>query len=306
MHTARTEARRLLLQASAAPTITFRELVDLFFTVRCTPKNNKPRTISDYKRLISRHFCHLDGKKLAAIEHSDIGKVLDGLAGTPSEANHAYISVKTLFNFAVDRKLALANPCPSALPYKRSSRERVLADPELFAIWTAANDYPFGVIVRLLLLTGQRRTEIGALQWSYVHDGLVTLPSSITKNSVEHTIPLAPLAQELLDSVPRLTAYVFPSKVSGGTHFSGWNKCKQRLAVSIPHWTLHDLRRTFSTIHARIGTPPHITERILNHQVGTLTPIAKIYNRYSYLDEIRAAMFNYERELLRIFSIEKT
>src|SRR3989304_2531535 len=81
--------------------------------------------------------------------------------------------------------------------------------------------------------------------------------------------------------------------------FCGWSKSKTAFdrACGIEHWTLHDLRRTFSTIQARIGTPPHITERILNHQVGTLTAIAKIYNRYSYLDEMREAMFKYEQEL---------
>jgi integrase len=274
--------------------------------VRCTPKNNKARTIADYKRLISRHFSHLDAKRIAQIGHLEISRILDELADTPSEANHAYISIKTLFNFAMERKLAAANPCPSGLPYKRGSRDRVLADPDLVAIWSAATEYPFGAIVRLLILTGQRRTEIGALQWTYIHDDLLTLPSAVTKNGVEHTIPLTRLTQEILNSLPKLTAFVFPSKVSGGTHFSGWNKCKQRLPVDIPHWTLHDIRRTFSTIHARIGTPPHITEHILNHQVGTLTPIAKIYNRYSYLDEMREAMCNYEQELVRIFSIEKT
>ena len=76
------------------------------------------------------------------------------MADTPSEANHAYIFIKTLFNFAMERKLAAANPCSSGLPYKRGSRDRVLTDPELLAIWSAATDYPFGAILRLLILNG--------------------------------------------------------------------------------------------------------------------------------------------------------
>lgn len=303
---ARGEARRLLLQPIPGPTITFTELVELFFSVRCTPKSNKPRTIKDYRRLIGRHFSHLGGQQISAIGHGDIASVVDGLATTPIEANHAFIAVKAVLNFAIERRLIASNPCSSALPYKTRTRERVLSDTELAAVWRSADDYPFGVIARLLILTGQRRTEIGSLQWSYIHDGLITLPPAVTKNNIEHTFPLAPMAVEIVDRIPRVSEYLFPSRNSKSTYFSGWNKCKQRLAVSIPHWTLHDLRRTFSTIHARIGTPPHITERLLNHQVGTLTPIAKIYNRYSYMDEMRAAMFNYEQELLRIFSKEKT
>ena len=101
---------------------------------------------------------------------------------------------------------------------------------------------------------------------------------------------------------------LFAARSTSERSFNGWSKAKLAFdrECGIDHWTLHDLRRTFSTIQARIGTAPHITERIPNHRVGTLTPIAKIYNRYSYLDEMRDAMFKYEKEITRICSLEKT
>ena len=84
----------------------------------------------------------------------------------------------------------------------------------------------------------------------------------------------------------------------------GHNKAKGRFddLCPLPHWTLHDLRRTFATIHARIGTPPHVTEALLNHKTGTRSPIQRIYDRHTYLPEMRTAMSNYDRYLPHLFS----
>jgi integrase len=85
--------------------------------------------------------------------------------------------------------------------------------------------------------------------------------------------------------------------------YNSWSQPKARLdeRSGVTDWTLHDLRRTFATIHASIGTPPHITDRLLNHLSGsrTLSPIAKIYNRYSYLKEMRTALEKYEHHLFK-------
>ena len=163
--------------------------------------------------------------------------------------------------------------------------------------------------MELLLLTGQRRNEIGSLRGAYIDHRrrLITLPASLAKNGREHTFPFGELAARALEDAAANSEILFAARGSQDRSFCGWSKAKLAFdrECGIDHWTLHDLRRTFSTIQARIGTPPHITERILNHQVGTLNAIAKIYNRYSYLDEMRAAMLRYEQELLRIVSVEK-
>ena len=95
---------------------------------------------------------------------------------------------------------------------------------------------------------------------------------------------------------------MFPSSGSEGRTFSGFSKSKARLDADsgVTGWTLHDLRRTFSTIRAQIGTPPHITERLLNHLTGTLSPIARIYNRHTFADEMRSALIAYENHLRTI------
>jgi len=136
----------------------------------------------------------------------------------------------------------------------------------------------------------------------------ITLPASLTKNGREHTFPFGPLAARELNNAVRHGELLFSEPDTADVSFRRWSRAKIDFdrKCKIEHWTLHDLRRTFATVHARTGTPPHVTERILNHQTGTLSAVAKIYNRYSYLTEMREAMCGYEQELLRIFSIEKT
>jgi len=171
---------------------------------------------------------------------------------------------------------------------KRPSRDRVLTDKEVAAVYAAAlsGDDSFSHIVALLVLTGQRCTEIGSLRWEWINekDQTITLPASITKNKRAHTFPFGSMVAAVLARVPRTSEYVFPASrtnVRGKptTSFNGWPKCKQAFDAKciIAHWTLHDLRRTFSTNLAALGIPPHITERLLNHVSGTISGVAAIY-----------------------------
>ena len=163
----------------------------------------------------------------------------------------------------------------------------------------------FNAIILLLILTGQRRTEIGSLRWECLDLGneTLTLPSSVTKNNREHALPLGPLAISVIGAIPRVNDYVFPGREHDG-HFNGWSKCKARFDTNcgVAGWTLHDLRRTFATIHASIGTPPHIIERLLNHVSGQISGVAAIYNRFRYINEMREATLAYERHLQELLS----
>ena len=108
---------------------------------------------------------------------------------------------------------------------------------------------------------------------------------------------------------PRLNEYVFPAardrlKHKPATIFNGWSKPKVAFdkACPIAAWTLHDLRRTFATNLAALGTPIHVTEKLLNHISGTVSGVAAIYNRHAYLDEMRAAIDAWEKRLSVILS----
>jgi integrase len=184
---------------------------------------------------------------------------------------------------------------------RQPSRERVLTNDELKAVWHAAVEfgYAFGTIVQLLILTGQRKTEIGSLEWTQVQKDAFHLPASRTKNGRAHDVPLGPLALSLLPK--RRSGYVFTATGSKDV-YNGYTYHLRLLqkASGTSDWTLHDLRRTFATNLAILGTPIHVTEKLLNHVSGSLSGVAAIYNRHSYAEEMRAAQLAWEVALIRI------
>jgi len=313
---ARVEAKRLLAGITLnghGVGMRFEEALSSFLATHCAVKN-KPGTAKETERLLRKHFLpSLKNRRLEDISTQDFTSIVDRALDTPSEAQHAFTAGRTIFRWAVRRRYIKHSPADGLVtPSKSVARDRVLSDDEISRVYLTAQrrGYPFGTIVELLLLTGQRRSEIGSMRQAYIDHGakLITLPASLTKNGREHTFPFGDLAARALREASANGELLFAARGTTDRTFCGWSKAKLAFdrECGIDHWTLHDLRRTFSTVHARIGTPPHITERMLNHQVGTLTAVAKIYNRYSYLEEMREAMFNYEQELTRIFSLQRT
>jgi integrase len=204
-------------------------------------------------------------------------------ATTPPEVK----SYKALFNWCMREELTDRNPFQHS-KVTFNQRSRVLTDEEIKAIWTY--DYPpFSDIIKLCILTGQRRGEISQFNAAWIENDTITIPSTVTKNSHEHVFPFN-----------MLTAYYLKRYV--GHTWNGWSKGKLRIDkhVPIPPWTIHDLRRTFSTTHARLGTPLHVTEKLLNHVSGTVSGVAAIYNRHNYLKEMRRAALDYELHIANV------
>jgi integrase len=172
-------------------------------------------------------------------------------------------------------------------------------------VWHTAErqGYPYGTIVQLLILLGQRRGEIAGLQqdWINERDRLIVLPGKITKNGREHRVPYGEMTAQILERVPRLnsTKLLFPARGSDERPFNGWGKSKRNFEwlPPIKHWTLHDLRRTFATNLAGMGVPIHVLERLLNHVSGTVSGVAAIYNRWAYEKECREAMLLWEQKI---------
>ncbi|WP_439372651.1 tyrosine-type recombinase/integrase [Bradyrhizobium sp. DASA03120] len=177
---------------------------------------------------------------------------------------------------------------------KRHSRTRVLSAEELAAVYAAASTvgYPFGTIVQLCILTGQRRGEIVQLRRSYLSGDAVTLPPSPTKNNRTHTSPIGEMAQSIIENIPADDDLLFI-----GTHgrgiLSNWSKEKTALDLlilkngfEVQPWTLHDLRRTFASGLAALGIRIEIVEKLLNHASGSFAGVAGIYQRHAYMDEM--------------------
>lgn len=251
------------------------------------------RTHSQYTHYLN--FFEFKGD-LAEITRPDIKKKLIELHDRPTAQNMAFASLRVFFNWCLRNEYLDKHPLLGMLPpNKLKSRERVLTDSELCAIWNATppnvgsvGTRKFNRIVRVLMLTGQRRMEIANLQPELVTE-LLTFPD--TKNKLTHAIPITPLVREHLE---------VPFK------FNDWSGCKSRLnkRCGVKDWVLHDLRRTFSTNCAKLGIDMHVTERILNHQSGSLSGIVRTYNRYSYLPEMQEALLTHEAFVIKLITAQ--
>jgi integrase len=293
--------RTLGIEKPEAP-ITFDEAVALFLS-NCEQRN-KPRTVADYRALFRRHFIPKFGKrKLSDISTHDISKIIDALKPTPTEQNHAHTALSIMLHWACRRGYLQTSPMARLqLPARVPPRSRLLNDAELKAVYVHADTPVFGSIIRLCILLGQRRSEIGALRWDWIDTSkrTITFPAEVIKNNRTHVIPYGPMAEAILERGTRRSDYLFPGRDSNAT-FQGWAKAKLALdtASGVSGYTIHDLRRVFSTRVAE-HTPPHVLERILNHSAGEISGVAKIYNIYSYMDEMRTAVLLWEAKLASI------
>lgn len=300
---ARTEAKRLLAERTLGrfrpQSISFETAFDAFIAEK--EKSRRARTIKDYKRLINLHF-RFRGQ-LADVKHADIERRLVRIKSR-SEHNHALQNIKTFFTWAQKRRYITDNPTVGFSPHKLPNRARVLTDAELKSIWEAtAEPTIHNTIVRLLMLTGQRKGEIAQLRPEYYshNQQTICLPSEVTKNGREHCFPIAALASNIIFTASS-QSLLFPARGSDGLKpFNGWSKSKAALDKScgVKNWRLHDLRRTFRTLHGKLKTPPHIAERLVNH-ISAQTEVEIIYDTYKYLPEMREAMENYENYIRKI------
>ncbi len=310
---ARKEAKRILAETTLGKhrprTIGFDDAKKSYLD-HCERKN-RPGTVAEYRRLLG-HFA-FGATKLGDIAKRDVKRKLDKLSNRPSEHDHALTAIKVFFAWTVRADYLANSPCEGLRSIQGvSSRERALDAAELRTVLLASRGtpYPFGPIVELLLLTGQRRGEIAALRWEWIDriERRITLPATLTKNKREHVFPYGDLVEAVLDRLPRVddSLFLFPAarghvKGKATTTFNGWSKAKRefdRLLPDLKPWTLHDLRRTLSTTMASLGVPQIVVEKLLNHvSGGSQSPIAQVYNRHSYLNEMRDAIHTYEGHL---------
>jgi integrase len=161
---------------------------------------------------------------------------------------------------------------------------------ELASIWRACKDDDYGKIIRLLILCGARRSEIGGLRWSWMDPDLTTLtiPATVAKNHRAHTLPITSMMRSIIKSVPQKVNRdpLFGQRAEG---FTGWPHCRLDVTLATA-WRVHDLRRSTATGMADLGIQPHVIENILNHASGHKSGVAGIYNRSSGMREMRIAL----------------
>jgi len=253
----------------------------------------KPKSLYEYKYYLKKLWKPLHKLPLGGISRQVIASHLRIIAQENGSvtANRARSTLSSMFAWAIGEGLCESNPTIGTNVQEEKPRARVLTDAELAAIWKASPDDDYGRIVKLLMLTGQRRDEIGALRWSEIDTDakLIALPSTRTKNGIEHQIPLSGEATAILKGCVRHRDLLFGNGPGG---FAAWSRKKLELdkACNIKGWTIHDLRRTVATKMADIGVQPHVIEAVLNHVSGHKAGIAGVYNRSTYATEKRAAL----------------
>jgi integrase len=268
---ARGEAKRILAEHTLgkhqAPRQTFKGALDAFLANH--EANNRPGTTSEVRRILTKQFASLHRHQLAEVRTHDLTRITDRMmeSGHPSAANHAHMAVRSFLHWCVRRRLLQHSPLEGLeRPATIASRERILTDDELVTVWGAADAIGghFSAIVKLLILTGQRRSEIGSLRDTYITDHSVCLPKEITKNGRSHTFPIGTLSAAILPSnIGAGTTSIFPARGKPDQSFNGWSKAKLLLdqKTKIAPWTLHDLRRTFATGLQRLGVRIEVIER---------------------------------------------
>jgi integrase len=294
--------------ARARASETFGSVLPLFLSRQ--KERLRPRTFVEIERHLRIHARRLHHLPLAGIARRDVAAVLTAIAAKLSgaSANRVRTSLSSFFSWSIREGLLDTNPAAWTERREEAARTRLLTLEELRDIWAALRDDSYGDIVRLLVLTGTRREEIGGLKWSEVDldQALIVLPPERTKNRRMYEIVLSPPALAILKARPQLTwpdgspcDLVFGRGARG---FADWVGSKADLdkrvtaarkargAEEMLAWTLHDFRRLVSTtLHDQLGVAPHVVESILGH-VGHKSGVAGRYNLALYREEKRRAL----------------
>ena len=264
----------------------------------------KPTWFREIERYLRDSSAALHSLRLSEIDRRKMAALLGDIetnSGAVSR-NRARSALSSFFGWCVSEGLLELNPVAgTAKASEGSSRERVLSTNELRQLWRTLGDDPFSNIVRLLLLTGCRRTEIGNLQWSEIdlERSQITLPPERVKNGREFTLPLSTQALAIIEGQSRRNSSDF---LFGTRGFMHWDRGKVTLdqRLRIAPWRLHDCRRTCATQLGELGVQPHHIEAILNHYSGHRAGVAGVYQRAKYSDEMRSALQRWADHLTQI------
>lgn len=287
-------------QARAAQADSIDAVVQRFIE-RHVRRNYRPRSLKEAERLLRVHVVSSwRGRAIDSITRRDIRDLLDKIVdgGAPIVANRVHSITRKLFNWCLEHEIIAVSPCVGIKPpIEENSRDRVLDDEELKLVWRAADNLgpPFGLVVQLLILTGQRRGEVVNMEWGEINieKRLWSLPRERVKNDRAHDVPLAPQVFDVLRHVPRISGrFIF--SINGENPINGFGKNKDRLDALLPSdmaaWIIHDLRRSVASGMAKLGVSLPVIEKILNHVSGSFSGIVAVYQRHDFADEKRKAL----------------
>jgi integrase len=304
------EEKRKSEELGAAEKLTLKVVSDLYLQAR--QSKMRPSTYKAARDYFEVKWAPLHRKPLGKIDRKTVAEQLRRITSEngSTSAARARSNLSALFAWSMREGMVDANPVIGTNnPIEgKQGRDRVLTDAEIRTVWRNCSDDDFGRIVRLLLLTACRRDEIGWLRWPEVdlQGGRLLLPAERTKPGRALELPLTLTARTILETSPRRTGRDFVFGTRGGG-FGAWSWCTLALhgritageGRALPHWTLHDLRRTVRTGMSKLGIKPHVAELVLNH-VAHRSGVVGIYDHHDYQPEIADALASWEKHLLAI------
>ncbi|OHV18262.1 hypothetical protein BK022_00380 [Methylorubrum extorquens] len=305
-----TKAKR---EARARAVVTLGSLVETYIADKIA-QGRRTSTIGNLRHHLEKHWEPLHARPITEIGRAEVAvrhRVIAKESG-PSAADRASSVLSTFFAWAIQEGLTDSNPAAGTRKaVAHEHQDRSLSNDELAAVWQACRDDQFGRIIKLLILTGQRKNEVAGMRWSEIdlQGAIWTLPAERMKNQRPHTVPLSSAALDLLNSALRHgdRDLVFGE---GQGPFSGFSRAKrtlsERAGMGPDEWRIHDIRHTVSTGMNSIGIMPYIVEAVLSHISGARAGVAGRYNHATYLPEKREALDRWAGEVARTCRLEPT
>jgi integrase len=268
-------------------------------------KNNRAASyIRESRRSLERYFSTLHPFQPDQINKKMVSRQLNIIRDDHGDiaANRCRSHLSALYGWLCREDHAEGNPVENTNTTEETPRDRLLTDVEIKLIWNALLDDNFGSIMKLLFMTGSRKSEIADLtrnELDLEHQYIV-LPRGRTKAKLEHLIPLSESALSIVQKNVASDSFFLFGQPGAAGGFSGWSRSKRRLdaIIKIEPWTIHDTRRYVSTVlHERLNIEPHVIESILGHVVPG---IAGVYNRSQYSLQKREALNRLSEHILQI------
>lgn len=265
------------------------------------------RSQSEIERILDKYILPAwKDREFVGIRRGDVTGLFDLVqdANGPRQADYVLAIVRGIMNWYASRSDDYVSPITRGMRRtdpKTRKRARILDDDEIRVVWKVAEgNGTFGAILRLCLLTAQRREKIAAMCWEDVTvDGTWNIPAEDREKGNGGALVLPEAALEIVRERKRIgdNPYVFPGRGDG--YFSGWSPCKRTLdtKAKIEPWVIHDLRRTARSVMARAGIRPDIAERVMGHAIQG---VEGVYDRHSYRDEKAQALKRLAGQLDRI------
>jgi integrase len=254
----------------------------------------------ELERILNKYvFPRWGSKRFREIRRGEVNALLDRIEDKhgAAQADAVLAVIRGVMNYYQRRNEEYTSPIVHGMRrHDAKSRDRILSDDEIRAVWKAAGDcecWQFGAIVKLCLLTAQRREKVTSMKWSDIEESVWTVAHEDRQKGVPAALKLPPMARAILDGLPvqRIKSNPYVFAVNGGKHFNSFSQRKEeiakRLPQDMPNWTIHDLRRTARSLLSRAGVRPDISERVLGHAIGG---VEGVYDRHLYADEIGAAL----------------